>query len=129
MSEVKSVQFPSTASTPAGTTTRKQVPISLVLGMEKDFQFSNQEEGERITAAYISCTYSYHAIIEELKQISETEDHERQEEVKRKEEETLEQIKQFQQNNIIKDFSRAVREEEQKASEKKQREILKKTLK
>ena len=56
--------------------------------MEKEFQFSdgNQEEGERITALYISYTYSYYAIGEQLRQISETEERGRWEELKRQEE-------------------------------------------
>ena len=70
--EVKSIQFKSTSSP----LTRRQAPISLVLGMEKEYQFTegNQVEGERITALYISCTYSYYAIGEQLRQISKTEE-------------------------------------------------------
>ena len=73
--EVKSIQFKSTSPSQ----TRKQMPISLGIGMEKEYQFSegNQVDGERITAQYISDTYSYYAIGEELSQISETEEPER----------------------------------------------------
>ena len=64
-----------------------------------------------------------------MEQISETEDQERWKEAKEKEEEILEQVKQFQQTEIIMDFTRAAREEEKRISEEKQREVMKRTLK
>ena len=98
--------------------------------MEKRFPFFlNQEEGERTTAEYITCTFSYHTAKEEVKQISEIEDPEGWKEARRKEEKLLETIRQFQQTDIITRFTNIVRKEEKRISKDKQRKIMKNTLK
>ena len=125
--EVKSIQFKYTSPSQ----TKKQVPISLVLGMEKVYQFSegNQVDGERITAQYISDTYSYYAIGEELSQVSKTEEPERWEGLKAKENKMLDQVRKLQQHSLIIEFSKAVREEQQRKLQEKQLEDMQKTMK
>ena len=120
MSEVKSIQFPTTSVTQTGTATKGQTPISLRLGMEKNFIFviCGQEEGEQTVAAYINYTYSWYRIREQLEQILKTEKREGWEKAKKEEERIIEQIRLLQQNKIIIDFSKAVREAELRAKEK-----------
>ena len=69
------IQFKPTSSDSPGSLP----PISIKLGMEKDHEFSegNQEEGEKLTAKYISDTYTFYAIKEQLKQTPEEEEQKR----------------------------------------------------
>ena len=69
MLEIKSVQFPLVIPTLEGIKIKRQIPISLTVGMEKRVTFPNQEEGEKTVAEYISYTLSYYIIKEERKQI------------------------------------------------------------
>ena len=93
--EMKSVQFPLVIPTSEGIKIKRQIPISLTVGMEKRIKFSNQEEGEKTVAEYISYTLSYNIIKEERKQTLKKENLENWKKAKRKEEEFLEVIRQF----------------------------------
>ena len=102
---MRSIRFKPTSSDSPG----RLSPISIKLGMEKDHVFSegNQEEGERLTSKYISDTYTFYAIKEQLKQMPEEEE-QRRKELKVVQEKIRRQIKESQENKLIIEFSQAV---------------------
>ena len=74
-SKIKSIYFEPTSSI----ISEREEPVTLEAGMEKGHKFSegDQEEGEERTARYISNTYIYHMLSEQLKQIPQAEKEER----------------------------------------------------
>ena len=89
--------------------------------MEGDHVFpeGSQEEGERITFKYISDTYTYYAIKEQLKKTPEEEEQKRKE-LEIIQEEIRRQIMDLQEDKLIIEFIQAVwREEKEKETGRK----------
>ena len=93
--EVESVLFtPPTSPAPQ---TGDQIPITLGYGMERTYQFSdgNQVNGEQVTAQYISATFSFYEIGEEIRRTSETEEPDRWRILRTNEAQVLDQVRKY----------------------------------
>ena len=118
--EVESV-LQTTSTSPRAPQTVAQPPIKLGIGMERTYQFSdnNQKEGEEVTAQYIAATFAFHEIREEIR-TSDPEDTDRLNSLRTNEAQLLGQIRHFQQHPLIIEFSTAVRDSQQKEFQKEQ---------
>ena len=120
--EVESILFTSTSPSQTG----NQIPIILGYGMERTYQFleGNQVRGEQVTAQYISDTFSYYEIGEEIRGTSETEEPDRWSILRTNEAQVLDQIRKYQQDSLVMEFSNAMRKIQQKEIKKEQVKTL-----
>ena len=83
--------------------------IMLEEGMERQCQFTSgpQEEGQKITAEYISDTIYYYALGSQINELPEGQE---KKQLKKQQSEVLKKVKWLQQNEYIIEFSAAVKE-------------------
>ena len=84
-------------------------PITLDEGMERQCLFTSgpQEEGQNITAEYISDTRRFYALKSQMNELS---DGQEKNQLKKQQSEILKRVKSLQRNKYIVEFSGAVRE-------------------